>query len=363
MHLGERIRERWEQYGFALDDVARLSGLTPERVKQIADGSTPSTFELARLCDAVVVEPYELMRNDELESDPRRSVARFRRGESAAEISPDDLRWMSLAAELARVGEHLRGLLGKPVSRIDEAREVRAITSDHPGKEGAQLGLAARLQLHDDGKPIFSVRGLLEAWGVHVAEVELRSPGVEAVSLFESGAVPVILLNRQHPRVRLPLSRRAVLAHELCHLLHDGGERDVATVVSREASNDPMEQRANGFAPSFLAPDPWLRKDSTLPEDPDDLVFQVGRRWGLSYEGAVRHANNIGLIDGDVAEALMTRHTRLPVELEPPVERRPAPEGLSPSPMANGIIADWAMEAYEEDLISLGRLEEILNTL
>ncbi|MCB9537369.1 MAG: ImmA/IrrE family metallo-endopeptidase [Myxococcales bacterium] len=202
------------------------------------------------------------------------------------------------------------------------------------------------------------MHGLLESWGVHIASVQLASPQIEAASLFEEGAVPVIVLNRAHPRCRLPLARRALLAHELCHLLHDGGTRELLTVVSRDVSDDPIEARANGFAPSFLAPQPWVRPRSS---EVYDLVVEVASRWGLSYEGGVYHAKNLGLVDRDVAKVLLSR----PVNIDAsPFEQMPtrlvAADGLSPAPLVDGLVSDLAIEAQAADLISRGRLAEIL---
>src|SRR5208337_1305216 len=95
-------------------------------------------------------------------------------------------------------------------------------------------------------------------------------------------------------RVKYPLSRRAILAHEMCHLLYDGGERDL-TIVSREEGLDASgtERRANGFAPNFLAPKDWVRSNG---KNAKAIVTELAEQWGLSLEGAAWHAKNLGLI-------------------------------------------------------------------
>lgn len=356
--LGRRLRDRRERLGFSTDDVARHARISGDRVVDIEGGAGLGTFELGRICHALAVDPGSLLADDAVEADARRSVARFRRDEAPDALAPEDLRLLCVAAEVGRVGGHLRRLLGRPPSLIDRARDVKAITGSHAGREGYALGREARLRWAPDGAPLPSMYALLEGWGVHVARVQLSSPQIEAASLFEDGAVPVIVLNRAHPRCRLRLARRALLAHELCHLLHDGGSRELLTVVSRDVSDDPVEARANGFAPSFLAPQPWVRPQSS---DVYDLVVEMASYWGLSYEGGVYHAKNLGLIEPDVAKVLLSRPVTIDASAFEQMPRRLAAAGdPSPAPLVDGLVSDLAVEAQAADLISRGRLAEIL---
>ncbi len=139
-----------------------------------------------------------------------------------------------------------------------------------------------------------------------MALVHFESNQIEAASLYEDGACPVVLLNDACARVVNRLSRRAILAHELCHLLHDGGKRDLLTIVSRhDEQGELVEQRANGFAPNFLAPEGWVSVKAT---DPIEIALELGQTWGLSFGGAVWHAKNLRLITPAVAETIKSRN-------------------------------------------------------
>src|SRR5207245_3855952 len=122
----------------------------------------------------------------------------------------------------------------------------------------------------------------LEVFGVDVALVSVDARRMESARLLEPGSAPVILLNKNSSRVLYPLSRRAILAHELCHLLHDGGERELA-IISREEGldNSGIEKRANGFAPNFLAPKEWV---SVKSSESRSIVLELAETWGLSFE-------------------------------------------------------------------------------
>jgi Zn-dependent peptidase ImmA (M78 family) len=160
----------------------------------------------------------------------------------------------------------------------------------------------------------------------------------------------------------MPLSRRAILAHELCHLLHDGGERDL-TVVSRTDDPSFEEQRANAFAPSFLAPGSWLKLRARSPLG---QVRELAAGWGLSFEGAAWHAKNLHKISASECEAIRQRPERVkdPERFDDPVVRTP-PElvGLeqTPTALALGRLTELVILAYEDGAISRGRAHEILS--
>jgi Zn-dependent peptidase ImmA (M78 family) len=229
-------------------------------------------------------------------------------------------------------------------------------------REGYGLGETAREHLSPRQEPLQSVQGVLEAHQVHVARVPLGDERNIAVSIYEPGAIPVILLNLAASRVNQRLSRRAVLAHELCHLLHDGGEANLVTLVTREEDREPIERRANAFAPGFIAPRKWTRATTTATT-PIEQVREIARTWGLTFEGAAWHAKNSEVITPEMADELVKRHEVVASECEPTLSRRdPASAGLDAevTPLVAGLVQDMVVDAYAEGLISRGRAHELL---
>ncbi len=358
--LGEQIRERRERFGFSVEAVADLAGLPVGRVRAVEAGQATTVFETNRLGDALAFNPAALRRGDPLE-DPRRSVARFRSPEGVRALPAHDARLLAQASGLGRIGAHLADVLGLPRSRIHELRAVRGVDpSRDPWREGYELGEAARLRLAPERDPIPSVQRLLEGLGVHVAVVRFQAERIHAVSLREPSAMPVVLLNGEVWRVRDRLSRRAILAHELCHLLHDGGERDLLTLVSQRAERSRVEKRAGGFAPSFLAPRRWV---SPTKVTPPAIVRELAFAWGFSFEGSAWHAANLDLVPEREASRLAKLRGPEGTSFEPPVERLPVPDldvPVEPSPLVHGLVADLAVRAYHAGEISTGRTREIL---
>jgi Zn-dependent peptidase ImmA (M78 family) len=251
-----------------------------------------------------------------------------------------------------------------PPSRIPLLRALRGTTGVEPWVQGYELGEAARLQLSPKVEPLESVQELLEYAGVHIAFVVLETEAIEAASLYEHGSYPVVLLNWSLERVRYPLPRRAIIAHELCHLLHDGGEQDLTVAISRSTESTPVEQRANAFAPSFLAPKAWV---GPLGGDPRRRVVALAEKWGLSFEGAAWHAKNLGLITAAMADKFARLQSRPRVEASG-FERevyRTSPDQfgieVEVSDLASGLFSERVIAACAEGLISKGRAAELLS--
>lgn len=359
--IGANIGRQRKALGLTVEALSSLASLPTDRIRSIEAGDdAPSTWDLDVIAGALAVEPVAL-RTGEL-MDPRWSVARFR-GPLGVSFTVLDLRRLARCAEAGRIHAFLRRELGDPIGTATAVREVRPVHGE-PWRHGYALGENARVRLVGHPRPLNSVQGTLEAAGVLVTAIRFDSLDIEGASLLEPDASPVIVLNRSVDRFNHRLARRAILAHELCHLLHDGGERDLLTVVSRSGDDDPIEQRAKGFAPSFIAPRHAIRVPAQASAK--DKVVSLGTKWGLSFEGATWHAKNAGRITPDQANRLMARSSRPsidPAGFEPDIVRA-APEAigleLDIAELAQSALGDLAIRAVTEEIISTGRAAEIL---
>lgn len=356
------LRTRRERMRLSRPEVARLAGLPEQRIAELEAGVGGPLLvdELYRLGTALAFEPQRWRRGLDAD-DPRRTIARFL-ADDDARLHALDIRLLARAAELARMGASIAQLLDRRDWPIERQRQVTAIARGRSlWRQGYDLGAAARLGLAAEKQPLPSMVRLLEAIGVHVATVPFVTDAIVAVSLNETGGIPMILLNEKASRVARPASRRAVLAHELCHLLHDGTARhELVTLISWEADRAPVEQRANGFAPAFLAPPAWIRLRAS---EARGKVVELAETWGFTFGGAVWHAKNTRRISSAVAEEL--RRTPIDVPLAPHFEQ--APERLDPSratdwtsPLGRGLIGDLALEALDADAISAGLARAVL---
>ncbi len=367
--IQQRIRRRREEFGASIEEAAAWAELPSERWRDIESGDSLSVAELGQLARALAVDPGTLLRGQE--GRPRRSVARFRQ---AADSFPGrrllETRTLALAAELGRVGGGLYQLLGKPLP-LSGIRKTEPVSDrEEEWRQGYRLGAAARRSLGIPAGPIPDLQTTLEGRGIHVATLPF-SPVVDAASLMEDGAMPIILLNQASPRVEQTLPRRSSMAHELCHLLHDAGELDFETRLSGKESNhdDAVERRARAFAPAFLAPSDevnlWFRSgDGKRWRDPRRRVVALARRWGLSWGGAIWHAKNCGLIRPLTVERLKVDGEKQAWHLSFEQGQRPSGislDGIDVSSLCRGRLAEIVLEACESDTISEGRAREILS--
>ncbi len=361
--VSESIRSRRESLGLSPAAVARLARVDPARVSEIESGAALTVLELDRIASALVIEPSDLRTTGALE-DPRWSVARFRMPLAGEKPSALDTRTLARAAEAGRVHAFLMETLGRKTGQVRALRTVRPLQAQLPWQDGYSLGKQARERLSPRHEAIPSMQALLESAGVLVLTLDLESERIEAASLTVPDGSPVIVLNRSLDKMRNTLPRRAALAHELCHLLHDSNaERDLCTVFSEVDDKNPIEQRANGFAPSFLAPKDWVSRSTK--STPEQQIASLARTWGLSFEGAVWHAKNLKWFGQARAQELIAHPPRhsLASDFELEMERRsPSEIGLEieASAFARSALGDLAIEAALRDEISAGRAAEVL---
>jgi len=372
--LNDRLRRRREDFGASVQQAAAWAGIDPERLREIEGGAPLHSWELDGICRGLAVDSGSLARGGD--RSPRRSVARFKTADWV-DPRPEDFRTLSLAAELGRIGGFLAEKTGSR-SRLADLRAPEPVSAaSEPWQQGYRLGENARRALEPRTGPIVNLEALLRSCQVHVARVEFSSRNLDAASLWERASLPVILLNTRSSRSRSSLSRRALLAHELCHLLHDSGDRDLTTQLSwsEHAGNyeDEVEQRARAFAPAFLAPRDevrsWFRAGpGQRIHDSEKKVEALARRWGFSLRGAVWHAKNCGIIQPRTADRLgrsvEDQGHSWADELE---TAAPDLKGLEPetlrdeiSPVAQGLLADLVADATRAGVISAGRGREIV---
>lgn len=152
--------------------------------------------------------------------------------------------------------------------------------------------------------PVRSMRELVEhTLGIPVVRTELP-PSIAGATIATrvnggSDTARGIVLNSSGPNSN-PLVCRATLAHEIEHLLFDPDMKlnnvcvDHYEELDHNADTpevDYVEQRANAFAISFLAPGNAVRDLVDAPFDGTDIV-NVGSRFGISVKAARFHLNN-----------------------------------------------------------------------
>jgi Zn-dependent peptidase ImmA (M78 family) len=136
----------------------------------------------------------------------------------------------------------------------------------------------------------------LERLGVTFGDIELDD-ATAGLAVQPAQGAPYIFVNRRNPRCEFLSGKRFILAHKLCHLLHDRAHgRDLAMISGPWAPRD-LEKRANAFAAALLMPPELLK---TGLHSGDDLGYEgllaLAKRLHVSTDALAHHLANCSLI-------------------------------------------------------------------
>lgn len=267
------MRESWKELG------AQIEGL-PQRARAAIFGS----FREAGL----FLEPFP---------------AALMFGAVSPDLAPAD-RW-ALVSHLASCLED------RAQSGVDDMAQGAPLSDDRSWKQGYELAedCLERFAVAPDISEPVDVDAVLSEGGVQIKSITLIDRSVRAVAIAGPAFRPTILINQNHPTNKYRGGRRFSLAHELCHLLYDRARAREVTLPSGPWAPKDIEQRANAFAAMFLMPRARLeRLILSQPDRPDSrgLVQLISQTFEASYTAAVEHAYNLGLIEAEDRDFLLT---------------------------------------------------------
>jgi Zn-dependent peptidase ImmA (M78 family) len=153
------------------------------------------------------------------------------------------------------------------------------------------------------------IEGHLAELGVRVADIQLSDAGTAGLAVQPEGAAPHVFVNKRNPKCQFPSGRHFVLAHELCHLLHDHAQGQSLALISGPWAPRELEQRANAFAAALLMPPDLLREALTVSESAFtfDLLLALAKRLKVSTDALAHHLHNLGLIDEATRNGLLAQ--------------------------------------------------------
>lgn len=303
------LKRQRESLGFDHKRVARAARVTEAEAKTAE--TTPSKVsirKLERIAFALGLDERRIAFAPNPGADDRLSyrlkTLQADRASAAASISPNTAQIFAEAAGIIRAQLRMQKWLG-----IQPERDGFAPSADYGSPQapawriGYNLAEQARSDLNLGAAPIASMRELVEErLGIPVIQARLPNAiaGATVMSRDENGEeARGVVLNTDGDNKNVWI-RRATLAHELGHLLYDPTERlDNLRVDSYEASradaqaysSDYVEQRANAFAVSFLAPNDAVRQIAPAPVS-GESVSRAMRAFGISHTAARSHIYN-----------------------------------------------------------------------
>lgn len=303
------LHRRARELGLQHSTVAREAGFPPEVVQRAKRLSPDNEIgDLERIGFVLGLDELRLGYQPPAEADDalaiRLRTLRPPRATDARRLSAHAVLTFAHAASVIRTQHRLQ-------SWLDLARHAPQFNPEEDYGSAAQPAYRVGYALANDARevlglsdsPIESMKNLVEArLGIPVIQAELPrhiAGATIAVSDSQHADVRGIVLNTVGANENVWV-RRATLAHELGHLLFDPIQRldrvQVDTYESNEAdpqggSIDYVEQRANAFAISFLAPLEEVRELTPTPLR-SESIRNVMSTFGISHTAARYHTFN-----------------------------------------------------------------------
>jgi Zn-dependent peptidase ImmA (M78 family) len=150
----------------------------------------------------------------------------------------------------------------------------------------------------------------LKGWNVIIDDIDLPTPTIDAIAAWGGSIGPVVMVNRRGRRAGFWSGRRAVLAHEICHLLIDRRRALPAAEVLGGRVSRPAERRADAFAAELLLPRTTAGRRAAEKADVESALRSLARRFGVSFELAARQVRNSGVALGGADRSQLSRHVR-----------------------------------------------------
>lgn len=297
-----------ELLGLRLDDLADQLNVAKETLEE-READDTAVHERGNPSVEVIAP--------ELADEDLQASLFFFRG-AAAQVYPKDLPVLSKHLTQARrlaTQHHDAGL-----SRGRYEREpVPSTWRDDAAMQGYRLARLVRERLGVPTQPLGAiVQQVATPLGVYVARDKFIDKQLGAMAARVEGAALILLATPTTPQTLNPARARALIAHELCHLLFDddrGATLAMFTDTSlledkrRAHPRDLHESRANGFAAELLLPRGGVRELLGAPQaagvDPGRrLVLKASQHFEAPWPMTTNHLRNLGYLTDVARRAL-----------------------------------------------------------
>ena len=319
---GNAISRQRRSMGLTTQQVARFTGLdnaTMEHIESSSGRDRMTVQDLERVAFKLGLDEAQIAYQG-LACDTAigARLKEMRSDNENTKLSPTSVLTFAEAASVIRAQHRLMKSLEVSSAQRNEFEPDDYYGSlDNPAwRVGQELSERARTILGLGLNPVKSMRELVEdTLCIPVIQVELAQKTIAGATISVSDGDETcrgIVLNLKGDNENA-LVRRATIAHEIAHLLFDpeeylnkvrvdtyeGLESDPSRVLFvADNANYRVEQRANSFAISFLAPMERVR-DMARPPFPAEDVSRVVSKYGISVTAASYHVVNASFQNAD----------------------------------------------------------------
>lgn len=220
--------------------------------------------------------------------------------------------------------------------------------------QGWEAARKVRMVLAMGEQPVDRMCDVLMQQGVQVVVFHAPDSAMDGFAAPSRDLGDIVAVNTARTRERM----RFTAAHELGHLVMDTDSAGDILTSSMADQASPIETRANAFAAEFLIPAPSLERSLRLRGKGqhtgtithDDIEY-LRRMYSVSFDALCWRLKDLGYLSREecLAYLELASHDAQP---DAPPEPDAGPLDL--------VIRGLALQAYERELISEGKLSEYL---
>lgn len=353
--IASRLRQVRETLAYSLGEVCDACALDVTRLQAIESGSLkPSGDEVLILASFYDCDFRSLL-DDALPPPIQQTDVLFRRyGES---FSPKDRRAVQEFIFLCQMEDSLERLLGQK-ARAFSFEQTGSFYKAHGQQAAETLRDHLRYREIEAPRDIYSD---FRAIGIHIFRKKLANSEVSGLYIEDPIAGHCVLVNYNEDVYR----QRFSTAHEVAHAIFDSSQGVMLTYVaqsSRYNNEELREVRANSFASHYLMPLSMLKR---LPKLDESSALYWSQQFRVSTAALAKALKDAGLIDEHMARKI--RSIRVPKDEKIDPEASETLTTLQKERrlelLERGLSAhyvDLGFKAFDQGLISAGRLAEIL---
>ncbi len=358
--IGERLTDARRARRMTQHDAAASLGVARTTIVAMEKGiRRPRAAELLHLAQL-----YGRQVSDFVRPQPRPVtdgfVIQFRSAAGPSTAVPDAEREADSRRfeRLCRSYVELEALLGTPLPR--RPPPTYDTSGAPPDAAGQEVAAAERNRLNLGDSPLHDPWGVLETdAGLRIFVFPFQSRQIAGMFVYTDELGGCIAVNANHPEDK----RRMTLAHDYWHFLTDRFRPDIALVGGQRRLRD-RERAAEAFARNFLLPATGLTlRFQTIRRAKDGIVtpadlLGLTALYGVSVQALTWRLEELELVPFGTWDALKDRgfQPRKARAIAGIPELEPARSVL---PLRYELLA---IQAYEQDLLSMDELARYLDT-
>ncbi len=353
--VATRLKQTREILAYSIDEASTATGIGGDRLMAIEAGSArPSGDEILILANLYDCD-FRAFLDDMIPAPAQKTDILFRRyGES---FRPDDRRTVQEFLHLCQIEAALEEKLGSQ-SKLFSCEPTGTYMKGHGQQAAESLRVLLGYKPNEAPRDIYSD---FRTIGIHVFRRRLANDEISGLYIKDPVAGHCVLINYNEDIYR----QRFSVAHEVAHAIFDSSE-SVMLSYDMESSkydrNQLQEIRANSFASHYLMPVTMLR---LLPPLDEASALYWAQEFRVSTAALAKALKDSDLIDEGTVRRI--RGVRVPrdekIDPEAPehltASQRERRKALLEIGLSNHYV-DLCFRAHDRDLISVGRLAEVL---